>query len=137
MDRLKRIRLPMILLLAVALIYAGCAATPKGKAQQGSQVVVQLGEAILKGCTESKAKGWKPLSLDVCTKLTASYDIAWKASKDALDVTADPSKQVPIALLTIITDFVLYAYDVLTAAKIVVPTSATAFVKQTQAAALK
>lgn len=136
--RKTKLTVGLALTVMLSVLVASCATTPRGKAQQGSQVVVQMGQAILKACTESKAKEWKPLSKDVCAKLTAAYDVAWDGSKRALDLTAaDPNAVVPMAILTQITDFVLYAYDVLTAAKIVVPPSATAFVKKTQDSALQ
>jgi len=151
----------MGLVVLCLFVLSACATTPHGKAQQSAQVVVALGQTILKGCRQSKDRAYsqagtlesaglvaeaqtlrtnwmKPLTKENCAKLTAGYDIAWDAAKRAMELTkADPNAITPMSILTEITNFVLNAYDILTQAGVVVPEPVTGFVQKTQGALLE
>lgn len=162
MKTRKRLSAPfLVLALSVAVGLAGCATTPLGKAQQGGQLVVNLGEQILKVCGDSqvraeakaaeflaagqpeaaamiKANWIPPFDYKTCKVAIASYKIAWQASKQAMDITrANPTTIVPMDLLTRISDFVLMAYDILNGAGLLTSPEATAYVIKAQDALLK
>ena len=127
---MKRKNIGLVLLL-VALVpfLATCAATARGRLAQTGSVILALDETVYKGCAESKAAGWRPLSEKFCRESAGAFQIASNSWTLALGLI-ERDEAAPIAphIIAVLT-YILQTVDMLQQVGVKIPNNVQVYVK--------